>query len=98
MFGGRWRTLSPFNLPFLLTLILAGGVLWAQDASTGALRGTVLDAQGAAITRADIVAIRVDTGIRYHGAPESEGRVKPGLPPPGGSAALEGSERVRRGR
>src|SRR2546423_6065212 len=94
MFGGRWRTLSPFNLPFLLTLILAGGVLWAQDASTGALRGTVLDAQGAAITGADIVAIRVDTGIRYHGATDSEGRFKLDLLPPGEYSARAEAERM----
>ena len=29
------------TLPYLLNLILLGGVVWAQDASTGALRGTV---------------------------------------------------------
>jgi len=83
MFGGRRRTLSLLSIPYLLALILTGGFLWAQDASTGALRGTVLDAQGAAITAADIVAIRVDTGIRYHGATNAEGRFKLDLLPPG---------------
>jgi hypothetical protein len=34
---------------FLFQLILAASVAWGQDASTGALRGVVLDAQGAAI-------------------------------------------------
>lgn len=52
-----------FPLIFFFT-----SLAWGQDASTGALRGVVLDAQGAMITNADIVAIRVDTGIRYHSA------------------------------
>ena len=49
----------------------------------GALRGVVLDAQGAAITNADIVAIRVETGIRYHSATDSAGRFAVDLLPPG---------------
>src|SRR5271157_5271902 len=57
--------------------------LWGQDAATGALRGVVLDAQGAVITNADIVAIRVDTGIRYHSATDSAGRFAVDLLPPG---------------
>jgi hypothetical protein len=57
--------------------------LFGQDASTGALRGVVLDAQGAAITNADIVAIRVETGVRYHAATDSVGRFTVDLLPPG---------------
>src|ERR1035437_5975469 len=57
--------------------------LFGQDASTGALRGVVLDAQGAAITNADIVAIRVETGVRYHTATDSVGRFTVDLLPPG---------------
>ena len=57
--------------------------LWAQDGSTGALRGVVLDAQGAVITNADIVAIRVETGVRYHTATDSVGRFTVDLLPPG---------------
>ena len=79
-------------LSYLLTLILLGSALIAQDASTGALRGTVLDAQGAAITAADIVAIRVDTGIRYHSATDAEGRFKLDLLPPGEYSARAEAE------
>jgi len=94
MFGGRRQTRSLFVIPYLLTLICAGGVLWAQDASTGALRGTVLDAQGAAIVAADIVAIRVDTGIRYHGATNAEGRFKLDLLLPGEYSARAEAEHM----
>ncbi len=66
--------------------------LWGQDASTGALRGVVLDAQGAAITNADIVAIRVDTGIRYHSATDSAGRFTVDLLPPGRYSARAEAE------
>ena len=92
MFGGRWQTLYLLGIPYLLTLILVGGDLRAQDASTGALPGTVVDAQGVAITAADIVAIRVDTGIRYHSATDSEGRFKLDLLPPGEYSARAEAE------
>src|SRR6202051_419128 len=77
---------------FLFQLILAASVVWGQDASTGALRGVVLDAQGAAITTADIVAIRVETGIRYHSATDSAGRFAVDLLPPGEYSARAEAE------
>lgn len=46
----------------LLQCMLVASVTWGQDASTGALWGVVLDARGAAIGSADIVAIRVEAG------------------------------------
>src|SRR5579862_3872255 len=72
-------------------LLITTGV-WAQDASTGALRGLVLDAQGAVVTDADIVAIRVETGIRYHSATDSEGRFRLDLLPPGQYSARAEAE------
>ena len=69
-------------LQFVLLLLVAS-VTWGQDASTGALRGVVKDAQGAVITGADIVAIRVNTGMRYHSATDSAGRFAVDLLPPG---------------
>src|ERR1700690_3564349 len=73
---------------FLLALIIGPGILgvgvaWAQDASTGALRGSVLDAQGAVVTNADIVAICVETGVRYHTATDISGRFVVDLLPSG---------------
>ena len=80
------------SLAFLFQLILGASLAWAQDASTGALRGVVLDAQGAAITNADIVAIRVETGIRYHSATDSAGRFAVDLLPPGQYSARAEAE------
>lgn len=65
---------------------------WGQDASTGALRGLVLDAQGAVITNADIGAIRVETGIRYHSGADSAGRFAVDLLPPGQYSARAEAE------
>ena len=77
---------------FLFPLILVASGAWGQDASTGALRGVVVDAQGAVITNADIVAIRVETGIRYHSATDSAGRFVLDLLPPGQYSARAEAE------
>jgi len=77
---------------FLFQLIFIASAAWGQDASTGALRGVVVDAQGAAITNADIVAIRVQTGIRYHSATDSAGRFAVDLLPPGQYSARAEAE------
>jgi hypothetical protein len=77
---------------FQLIIILISCRVWGQDASTGALRGVVLDAQGAAITNADIVAIRVETGIRYFSATDSAGRFGVDLLPPGQYSARAEAE------
>jgi len=79
---------------FLFQLIFIASAAWGQDASTGALRGVVVDAQGAAITNADIVAIRVQTGIRYHSATDSAGRFAVDLLPPGQYSARAEAERM----
>ncbi len=77
---------------FLLQLILITASTRGQDASTGALRGVVLDAQGAVITNADIVAIRVETGIRYYSATDSAGRFVMDLLPAGQYSARAEAE------
>jgi len=89
--AGTRQAFHLLRLPFLLTLILVSRA-GAQDAATGALRGMVLDAQGAAVTRADVVAIRVDTGIRYHSATDAEGRFVLDLLPPGEYSARAEAE------
>jgi len=93
MLGGRTRQILYLPvIPYLLSLIFLGSGARAQDASTGALRGTVVDSQGAAITAADVVAIRVDTGIRYHGATNAEGWFTLDLLPPGEYSARAEAE------
>ena len=57
--------------------------LWSQDVSTGALRGTVVDSQGAAIVSADVMAVRVENGLRYHVVTDTQGRFTIDLLPPG---------------
>ena len=84
MFSGRtWKTLQLLGIPYLLTLIFLSGGACAQDASTGALRGTVADAQGAAVSAADVLAVRVETGIRYHALTDVDGSFTLDLLPPG---------------
>ncbi len=81
------RNLFPIVIFFLWAISL-----WGQDAATGALRGVVLDAQGARVTSADIVAIRMETGIRYHTATDSAGRFLLDLLPPGDYSARAEAE------
>ncbi|MFY9676820.1 MAG: TonB-dependent receptor [Terriglobales bacterium] len=91
----------PFRIAFLaiiflafvvLTVVLSASLAWAQDASTGALRGSVVDAQGAAVTNADVVAISVETGMRYHTGTDSSGRFVVDLLPPGKYSARAEAE------
>ena len=55
----------------------------AQDAATGAIRGTVLDPSGGRIAQASIVAVSAGTGIRYSATSDGEGRFALDLLPPG---------------
>ena len=82
--------ISPCHL--ITILVLIHYLAWAQDASTGALRGSVLDAQGAAVTKADIVAICVETGVRYHTGTDVAGRFVMDLLPPGNYSARAEAE------
>jgi len=93
MFAGKPQHCRCWLSPALFLIwLIAPGCLRAQDASTGALRGTVVDAHGAAISGADIIAIRVDTGLRFHGATDDQGRFKLDLLPPGEYSARAEAE------
>jgi hypothetical protein len=85
-----WQLFS--FLDYLFSFIPIGPAGFAQDASTGALRGIVVDAQGAVITKADVVAIRIETGIRYYSATDSAGRYVLDLLPPGNYSARAEAE------
>ena len=67
---------------FALIFLFAATAL-AQDASTGAIRGTVSDATGARIKDATIAVANLDTGIRYFATTDSEGQFTLELLPPG---------------
>jgi hypothetical protein len=69
----------------LLTLAEAPP-LPAQD-STGAIRGTVLDASGSRIAQASIVAVNMATGTRYIATSNAEGGFALDLLPPGDYSA-----------
>ena len=55
----------------------------AQDASTGAIRGTVSDATGSRIPGATIVLVNAAKGFRYSVTTDAEGRFVVDLLPPG---------------
>src|SRR2546426_4441334 len=78
-----------FSLSYTLfcCLLLLATVALAQDASTGALRGTVTDAAGSRIAGATVVLVNTATGLRYSTATDSEGRFAFELLPPGDYSA-----------
>jgi hypothetical protein len=62
----------------IFTLLLIGvfvlpQVAFAQDASTGAIRGTVSDRDGSRISGASIVLVNVANGVRYSAISNDEG-------------------------
>ncbi len=65
--------------------IIAGscGVLVAQDASTGALRGTLLDASGARIVNTAVTVVNAATGMTRVAITDGEGRFAVLALPPG---------------
>jgi outer membrane receptor protein involved in Fe transport len=71
------------KIVLLVCFVVLPTAVPAQDGSTGALRGTVVDAQGAAITTADVMAVRIENGLRYHVVTDGQGRFTFDLLPPG---------------
>ena len=70
--------------PFAAVLLLLLSSAAAQDASTGAVKGTVVDATGGAIPDATVVLINVETGFRYSIATDPQGHFSFEMLPPGG--------------
>lgn len=60
----------------------AGGA-FAQDLSTGAIRGTVSDSAGARIHGATIAAVNLATGLRFFSTTDADGNFAVQLLPPG---------------
>src|SRR5712691_10453502 len=67
------RSRIPSCTRFLSCLLFLASAALAQDASTGALRGTVTDASGSRSPRATVVLVNSATGLRYSSATDDEG-------------------------
>ena len=71
----RVRSKAVWSLAIAMCLwLVSGSAAWAQTATTGSISGTVVDAQGAALPGATVVAVHVDTGTRYESVTNGEGR------------------------
>ena len=66
-----------------LTVLPASGVILAQTASTGAIRGNIVDSSGAAMSGVVIDAVSSSTGTQRKGSSEASGTYTVGLLPPG---------------
>ena len=64
-------------------LVLFCGACWAQDGSTGAIRGVVVDASGGRVVGAAVTVTKLDTGVARQTATDGEGRFVVELLPPG---------------
>src|SRR5882672_6529255 len=67
----------------LWILTLLGATAFAQDAATGALRGTVVDPHGLRIAGAAVVVVNQATAARYSAATDDLGRFAFDILPPG---------------
>lgn len=67
----------------MVVLAVWGGVLAAQDASSGALRGTLLDASGARIAHTAVTVVNAATGVTRMVVTDAEGRFSVAALPPG---------------
>jgi hypothetical protein len=70
-----------FSALILFFIMQLAAPLSAQDAATGALRGTVLDATGSRIPQASIVVVNTGTGTRHTATSDAEGGFTLELPP-----------------
>ncbi|HEY1265530.1 MAG TPA: TonB-dependent receptor [Terriglobales bacterium] len=81
------------STPLLALFLLISFPVFSQDASTGAIRGSVSDPAGLEIPNASVVFVNVATGFRYATVTDGEGRFALDLLPPGeyrGRAQAEG--------
>ncbi len=70
-----------------LALAIASTSLFAQDSSTGSIRGTVVDPSGSRIVGAAIALINDATGLHYAQTSDAQGRFAFELLPPGDYSA-----------
>src|ERR1700691_5870469 len=81
--GGEAMPRALLIVLFIITCIFVAMRCFAQDAATGAIRGTVLDPSGSRIAQASVVAVSAATGARYSAASDGEGHFVLDLLPPG---------------
>ncbi|MGA9042017.1 MAG: TonB-dependent receptor [Terriglobales bacterium] len=80
---------------FLLGLsFLVAFAAFSQDASTGAIRGTVVDASGSRVPGATIALVNAATGFRYGATSDAEGQFSFQLLPPGDYSARATAEKM----
>jgi carboxypeptidase family protein len=70
-----------------LTAVVLVPMVWAQDAATGAIRGTVVDLHDLRIAGASIAVVNIGTSRRYSATTDAEGRFTLELLPPGDYSA-----------
>jgi len=82
---GYTRFSRGFEIRFLIiiALLLLAVRSLGQDASSGALRGSVLDPDAGAIPGATVVLVNSARGLRYSATSDAEGRFAFELLPPG---------------
>ncbi len=74
--------------------VLFSSISLSQDASTGAIRGTVIDASGSRIPGASIALVNAATGFRYGATSDAEGQFSFQLLPPGDYSARATAEKM----
>jgi len=62
----------PLSISVLLLALVLATLACAQDASTGSLRGVVVDPDSGRIAGASIVAVNDATGLRYSATTDTE--------------------------
>src|SRR5690242_1154336 len=81
-----------FSIGSLLFLFSSFTPVCAQDASTGAIRGTVSDFSGSRIQNAAVTVVNTATGLRHAEVSDADGRFAFELLPPGDYAARAEAE------
>lgn len=78
--GGRS---TGFVCLLTVALLLGSGASWAQDGSTGAIRGVTVDASGGRVAGAQVTVTHVATSVARQTSTDSDGRFAVELVPPG---------------
>ncbi len=77
----------PLSISVLLLALVLATLAYAQDASTGSLRGVVVDPDSRSIAGASIIVVNDATGLRYPATTDTEGRFALELLQPGDYSA-----------